>query len=58
MGGAGMDMGFALVYNLSRSLYPNGFDCIGESCPSNDHVNGYNRSHHADGGYALQQSWL
>lgn len=40
MGGGGMDMGFALVYNLSRSLYPRGFGCIGEGCPSNDHSNG------------------
>jgi len=39
MGGAGMDMGFALVYNLSYSLWPNGFDCIGDKCPSNDHSN-------------------
>lgn len=37
--GAGMDMGFSLVYNLSRTLYPNGFGCIGEHCPSNDHSN-------------------
>lgn len=27
VGGAGMDMGFALVYNLSRTLYPDGFNC-------------------------------
>ncbi len=40
IGGCGMDMGFALVYNLSRTLYPTGFGCIGEGCPSNDHSNG------------------
>ena len=40
MGGCGMDMGFALVYNLSYALYPDGFGCIGENCPSNDHSNG------------------
>ena len=39
MGGCGMDMGFALVYQLSHTLYPAGFDCIGEGCPANDHVN-------------------
>jgi hypothetical protein len=39
MGGCGMDMGFALVYGLSRTLYPQGFGCIGERCPSNDHSN-------------------
>jgi len=53
MGGCGMDMGFALVYNLGRTLYPNGFRCTGSDgwtpsgrrsrtprCMSNDHVNG------------------
>ncbi len=45
--GAGMDMGFALIYDLSYNLSPNGFDCIGKGsddhygrrCPSNDHSN-------------------
>lgn len=47
MGGCGMDMGFALVYSLSRRLYPDGFGCIGKGdgeprnyCPSSDHNNG------------------
>lgn len=39
VGGCGMDMGFSLVYGLSGTLYPDGFDCIGKSCPSNDHSN-------------------
>lgn len=70
--GAGMDMGFHLVYELSRCLYPNGFGCIGETCPSNDHSNGdrdyrpmYQSAFgpeaphwHRDGGYALRQRWL
>ena len=47
--GCGMDMGFALVYELSHALYPEGFGCIGRKgypekrgaiCPSNDHSNG------------------
>jgi len=38
--GCGMDMGFHLVYTLSRILFPKGFGCVGEGCPSNDHVNG------------------
>lgn len=42
--GAGMDMGFHLVYSLSRRLYRDGFDCIGERCPSNDHSNGMPRN--------------
>lgn len=60
--GAGMDMGFHLVYNLASMLYPNGFDCIGERCPSNDHSNvgvlGAAPHHHDSGGYALRQRWL
>jgi hypothetical protein len=38
--GCGMDMGFHLVYNLSYVLNKDGFGCIGEGCPSNDHHNG------------------
>lgn len=40
IGGCGMDMGFAIVYDLGRVLYGSGFGCIGEGCPSNDHSNG------------------
>jgi len=61
MGGCGMDMGFAAVYDLSRSLYRDKFQCIGEKCPSNDHSNGdRERAPHAhsDGGYALRHRWL
>ena len=64
MGGAGMDMGFALVYELSHALYPDGFDCIGEGCPANDHNNPPHPDreagsmHHASGGYALNQRWM
>jgi len=59
--GCGMDMGFHLVYNTSTRLFPSGFECVGESCPSNDHTNGdrdYSPHHHRDGGYALVQRWL
>ena len=65
--GCGMDMGFELVYALSRTLWPDGFECIGKGkgwghgCPSNDHVNGdrnYEPHHHESGGYALRHSWL
>lgn len=45
VGGAGMDMGFHLIYSLSSRLYPDGFDCTGEHCPSNDHTNGSARPH-------------
>lgn len=62
-GGCGMDMGFDLVYSLSAALWPDGFDCTGDRCPSNDHSNGdrdYTPGHvtHRAGGYALNQRWL
>lgn len=60
--GCGMDMGFDLVYNLSRILFRDGFDCTGEGCPSNDYSNGDRNyephKHTGDGGYALKQRWL
>lgn len=61
IGGCGMDMGFALVYDLSRALFSNNFECIGEGCPANDHNNGdrdYTPHKHSDGGYALSHRWL
>ena len=62
MSGYGMDMGFALVYTLGRVMFAaNGFGCIGEGCPSNDHFNGdhdYTPHMHSDPGYALRQRWL
>jgi len=45
--GCGMDMHFATVYNLSRSLWPHGYMCTGDNdaprkrCGSNDHANDY-----------------
>lgn len=60
-GGCGMDMGHHLVYCLSSRLWPNGFECLGEGCPSSDHSNGdrdYGPHHHESGGYALRHSWL
>ena len=59
--GCGMDMGFELVYNLSATLFPDGFECIGGLCPSNDHSNGdrnYTPHTHESGGYALRQRWI
>ena len=39
MGGCGMDMGFALVYELAHALYPQ-YQCLGKGkCPSSYHVN-------------------
>jgi hypothetical protein len=58
VGGVGMDMGYDLVYRLSRRLYPDGFGCTGDSCPSNDHINREDNDHHRDGGYALKHRWF
>ena len=66
--GCGMDMGFSVVYDLSRALFGDGFECPGNGngeyhrgCPSNDHSNGdrdYTPHHHKDGGYALRCEWI
>lgn len=37
VGGCGMDMGFALVNDLSQVLYGEGYVCTGKDCPSNSH---------------------
>ncbi len=63
VGGCGMDMGFALVYDLAYTLWPDGFACLGagRDCPSSDHSNGakpHKGKHHRDAGYALRQRWL
>ena len=60
-GGCGMDMGFHLVYNLSCELFYD-YECLGESCPSNEHVNNWKSPRgtgvmHHDG-YCLKQRWL
>ena len=58
--GCGMDMGFALVYDLAKTLFYE-MECIGPGCPSNDHANGdrnYTPHRHSDGGYALKSEWL
>lgn len=70
MNGVGMDMTFALVYNIGRALYADGYKCSGSTgwtptgkrsklvrCGSNDHSNGVpvkKGTHHRDGGYALR----
>jgi len=58
VGGCGMDVGFAVVYNLGYCLYPKGFRssernrCNGMK-PTDK---GYNWD--KDGGYRLKHSWL
>lgn len=58
IGGCGMDMGFAIVYDLAHTLWPDGFPCAGEQCLSNDHSNRETKTYHLDGGYALRHIWL
>jgi hypothetical protein len=67
IGDCGMDMGFKIVYNLGRTLYPKGVGCSGENYQSNDHTNGdLSRVQHSksnphwqsDGGYAFRHEWL
>lgn len=50
--GCGVDMGFALVYNLGRTLFLEGFAV--EGCGRNGDTSG----HDTDGGYALNHRWL
>lgn len=63
IGGCGMDMGFAIVYDLSQTLFGDGYVCIGEGCPSASHAN--REEPPADGspwvhrdGYALKHRWM
>ena len=50
--GSGMDMGFALVYNLGWALFPEGFKVEGIGRNGDD--SGWDN----DGGYALKHRWL
>jgi len=54
IGGCGMDMGFALVYNLGRKLYPDGFKLPKGKFGRNGDKSGFDK----DGGYSLDQNWL
>ena len=61
--GAGMDMGFHVVYTTAYMIYPRGHRCLGKGkCPSNDHANGlreYGRGvWHRDGGYVIKHRWM
>jgi hypothetical protein len=54
IGGCGMDMGFAMVYNLGRALYPKGFKLTKGQYGRNGDKSGFD----TDGGYSLKQIWL
>lgn len=53
VGGCGMDMGYHVVYNLGRALWPDGFECMGDKEGQRGRSND-----HSDGGYALRHEWL
>jgi hypothetical protein len=64
IGGCGMDMGLALVYELGRALWPEGFRCAGEKCGANDHSNPpfprrrKGKMTHRNSGYSLKHRWM
>jgi len=53
--GCGMDMGFAVVYELSHTLWPKGFKVTDKTPHRNGTPNGQIDE---DGGYALRHEWL
>lgn len=55
IGGCGMDMGFAIVYELGRALWP-----TKEAAEAAGYVTGRNSSKapETDGGYILTHQWL
>lgn len=52
--GCGMDMGFHVVYEIGRVLFPKGFKQPKGRHGRNGDTSGFDN----DGGYALQQRWL
>jgi hypothetical protein len=55
VGGCGMDMGFHLIYTLSRYLYPKGFKLPkSQKWGRNGDTSGFDK----DGGYRLKQEWI
>lgn len=52
--GCGMDMGFAVVYNLGRKLYPKGFKLGKNQYGRNGDRSGFD----TDGGYSLKSEWI
>lgn len=63
IGGCGMDMGFALVYNLGRKMYPGGWDTIAACGTKEDgktpkYWRNKPMAHETDGGFAYKSQWL
>jgi len=58
VGGCGMDMGFAVVYDLSRGLFPRGFYIGKTDYPRNGDKEIMETRIDPDGGYALTHRWI
>jgi hypothetical protein len=56
VGGCGMDMGFHVVYELGRTLYPKGF--VPAKCGRHGRNGSDPNEVDTDGGYALRHEWL
>lgn len=52
--GCGMDMGFSIVYNLGRAIYPKGFKLPKGKYGRNGDTSGFDK----DGGYAFKSEWI
>lgn len=52
--GCGMDMGFSVVYNLGRVLFPKGFKLAKNQHGRNGDTSGIDK----DGGYAFKSEWI
>ena len=58
MSGAGMDMGFHLVYNLGRTLFPNGGSLKNTNGARASQAERAGETREDDGGYLLRHEWL
>lgn len=59
VGGCGMDMGFAMVYELSRRLFPNGYYIRKDEWARNNSQEIKDTGIDASGGgYALKHEWV
>lgn len=56
IGGCGMDMGFAVVHDLGRALFPNGGPL--SKSPRAAQEKRHGRRKETDGGYLLKHEWI
>jgi hypothetical protein len=58
IGGCGMDMGFHLVYNLGRTLFPEGGSLEATSPIRKHQAERAGETKEKDGGYLLKHHWI